>query len=77
MMNANYHETSRPQKRIVDLKSNPQLEQSDWYVRRVLGPKQMKLNTITRVLEYAWARYCRVSITEAEPGTFLYEFERE
>lgn len=46
-------------------------------MERVLGPKQMNLNTVTRVLDQAWAQYGMVGITEAEPCTFLFDFDRE
>lgn len=73
--NSNYQ--NKIWKNALDLNSNPGLENSDWYVGKVISQKSIMLNTIHNVLKLAWARYITINILEATTGVLTFDFENE
>lgn len=68
--------SSIPGKPVVDLDSNDQVQCADWYVRKLLSQKPIKLNVINGVLRSVWARFGKVTISERDAGVLLFDFEK-
>lgn len=64
-----------PRKTILDLPSNPRLEDGERYVRRIISKKIVKPAAIQSVLKLAWASYGKCRISEIEDIIMLFEFE--
>lgn len=54
---ANSNIQNRTWKNVFNLSSNPQLENSERYVGKIISQKPVNMNTIHSVLTHAWLRY--------------------
>lgn len=61
----------------MDLSSNPDREDRDRFVGKIISQKPIKMNVINSVLYQAWARYNAVRISETALGILLFDFEKE
>lgn len=66
-----------PRRPALDLNSKQDLHNKNWYAGKLISHKTIKQSVIHSVLRMAWARFGKVTISEAESGILLFGFGRQ